>query len=271
MLSAVGQFDNDTRTERTLTGMKNRVESGRWQWPAPTGYMVGSKTGPSLLPDPITSPLVRRLFELVATGEHTKASALAAVTALGLRTKKGAALTQETVRKILVNPLYAGEIVIKTWGKSVTADFEPLVSRETFDRVQLVLAGRALTPVPHRKERADFPLRGWLLCPECGQTVTASLRTGKLGRKFGYYRYHQVKGHMNVSARVVEEAFVELLLRLTPKPERMALIQGIFRKSWKQRVQAASVDSAALRKELGHQEARKARLLEQMAEGLISA
>ena len=34
MLSAAGQFDNDTRAERTMTGMKNRLASGRWQWPA---------------------------------------------------------------------------------------------------------------------------------------------------------------------------------------------------------------------------------------------
>jgi len=80
--------------------MKNRLESGRWQWPAPTGYLSGSKSGSSLVIDPERRPLIARLFELVATGEHTKASALASVTALGLRSHKSVPLTQETVRKI---------------------------------------------------------------------------------------------------------------------------------------------------------------------------
>ncbi len=177
------------------------------------------------MPDPERGPLIARLFELVATGEHTKASALAAVTALGLRSpRSGAPLTQETVRKILVNKLYCGEMFIEKWGKSVKADCAPLVARATFDRVQMVLAGRAPVSVPHVREHMDFPLRGLILCRECGKPVTASKSKGKAGGRFGYYRCHRVNGHMNVRAEVIESAFVDLLNRLTPKPERMALI-----------------------------------------------
>jgi site-specific DNA recombinase len=61
MLSAVGQFDNDTRAQRTLSGMKSRLESGRWQWPAPTGYLSGTKSGPSMVVDPVRGPLIARL------------------------------------------------------------------------------------------------------------------------------------------------------------------------------------------------------------------
>ena len=271
VLGATAQFDNETRAERALNGMKNSLERGRWQWPAPTGYLIGGKPGPSLVPDPERGPMIKRLFELVATGEHTKASALATVTALGLRSKKGAPLTKETIRKMLVNPVYAGEMLVKKWGRSVPGDFEPLISRELFDRVSVILAGRAPAHVAHKREREDFPLRGWLLCPKCGLPVTASLSTGKLGKKFGYYRCHRVKGHLNVRGTFVEDAFVALLFRLTPKPERMSLIQQVFRRSWKQRTQAALVDSADLRKELATQEARKSRILEQMADGHLAA
>jgi len=224
MLSAAGQFDNDTRAERTMSGMKNRLKAGRWQWPAPTGYLPGSKSGPSMVHDPIRGPLVKELFRLVSTGEHTKASALTAVTELGLRSRTGAPLTQETIRKMLVNPLYTGEILIAGWGQSVRGDFEPLVDQVTFELVQMVLMGRAPAPVAHIRERDAFPLRGLIRCKDCGELVTASLSTGKLGKKFGYYRCHRVKGHLNVRAEVVEAAFVDLLDRLAPKPERLALI-----------------------------------------------
>jgi site-specific DNA recombinase len=271
MLSAAGQFDNDTRSERSVTGMKNRLETGRWQWKGPTGYLSGAKGGPSLLPDPARAPLVAKLFELVASGEHTKASALALVTALGLRSEKGAQLTQETIRKMLVNPLYAGEMLVKGWGKTVRGDFTPLVSQATFDRVQAVLSGRAPTPVPHVRERAEFPLRGLIICPSCRKAVTASKSTGKLGSKFGYYRCHRVSGHLNVKAETMETAFLDLLERLTPKPERMALIERVFRESWQGRIQAALLESGALRRELAKQEARKQRILDQMADGVLSA
>jgi site-specific DNA recombinase len=271
MLSAAGQFDNDTRAERTLTGMKNRLDSGRWQWPAPTGYNSGSKSGPSLVIDPVRGPLIARLFELVATGEHSKASALAAVTALGLRSRKGVPLTQETIRKVLINPLYAGEIFIKTWSKSVKGDYDPLVSRSVFDRVQSILSERAPAQVPHVAERDDFPLRGLILCPDCLKPVTASLSTGKLGNKFPYYFCHRAKGHISVRAETVETAFIELLERLTPKPEQMELIERVFRSAWKGRAQTAVADAAALRRELAKQEARKERVLGQMADGVLSA
>jgi site-specific DNA recombinase len=271
MLSAAGQFDNDTRAERTLTGMKNRLESGRWQWPAPTGYLSGSKSGSSLVIDSHRGPLIARLFELIATGEHTKASALAAVTALGLRSHKGVPLTQETIRKMLINPLYAGEIFIKSWGKSVRGDFEPLVSQSVFDRVQTVLSGRAPAPVAHVREREDFPLRRWILCPDCLKPLTSSFSRGKLGNRFPYYFCHRAKGHIRVRAEAIETAFIDLLERLTPKQEQMELIERVFRNAWAGRAQTAAKDAAALRSELTKQKARKQRVLGQMADGILSA
>jgi site-specific DNA recombinase len=271
VLGGFAQFDNDMRAERTLAGMKATLEKGRWQWPAPTGYLSGSKMGPSLVIDPERGPLIAKLFELVATGEHTKSSALAAVTALGLRSRKGVPLTQETIRKILVNSLYAGELFIKSWGKAVKGDYDPLVSQSVFDRVQTVLMGRSPAQVPHVRERDDFPLRGLILCADCLKPVTASFSTGKLGNKFGYYRCHRVKGHINAKAETVEAAFIGLLERLTPKQEQMELIERVFRSAWSSRAQTAVTDAATLRRELAKQEARKERVLGQMADGVLSA
>jgi site-specific DNA recombinase len=270
MLSAAGQFDNDTRSERSKAGMKIRLDGGSWQWKGCTGYLRGSKSGPSLVIDPVRGPLIARMFELIATGEHTKAFALAAVTALGLRSPKGRPLTQETIRKLLVNRSCMGEMFIEGWGKCVKGDFEPLVSESVFERVQTVLSGRAPAPVAHVREREDFPLRGWILCAECQKLVTASFSTGKLGNKFGYYRCHRLKGHINEKAETVEAAFIDLLERLTPKPEQMELIEKVFRNAWAGRAQTAVTDAAALRRELAKQEQRKQRVLGQMADGILS-
>jgi site-specific DNA recombinase len=134
----------------------------------------------------------------------------------------------------------------------------------------VVLTGRAPTFVPHVRERADFSLRGLITCPHCGKAVTGSISTGKAGNKFGYYRCHRVNGHMNVRAEVVEREFVDMLNRLTPKPERMALIERVFRASWADRNQVAAQESAALKRELATEEARKRRVLNQMADGVLS-
>jgi site-specific DNA recombinase len=167
-------------------------------------------------------------------------------------------------------PRYAGEMNIKGWGEPVQGDFKPLVSWETFDRAQVVLAGHAPTFVPHVRERVDFALRGLILCPDCGKPVIGSKSTGKAGNKFGYYRCHRVNGHMNVRAEVVESAFVDLLNRLTPKPERMVLIERIFRSSWTERIHVAAQESANLKSELAKEQAKEQRVLDLMADGQLS-
>jgi hypothetical protein len=66
-------------------------------------------------------------------------------------------------------------------------------------------------------------------------------------------------------------AFIELLERLTPKQEQMELIELVFRKAWVERAQTAVTDAVALRRELAKQQARKERVLGQMADGVLSA
>lgn len=101
VLSATAQLDNEVRAERTSMGMMSRLGTGQWMWRAPTGYLNGEdRNEPSLKPDPARGPLITKLFQLMASGEHTKASALAQVTALGLKSTTGRPLTQETIRKI---------------------------------------------------------------------------------------------------------------------------------------------------------------------------
>lgn len=51
----------------------------------------------------------------------------------------------------------------------------------------------------------------------------------------------------------------------------MELIERVFRSAWKGRAHAAATDAAALRRELAKQEERRRRVLEQMADGILSA
>ena len=76
---------------------------------------------------------------------------------------------------------------------------------------------------------------------------------------------------MNTRAETVEVAFIELLDRLVPKPERIELLERVFRESWAGRIHTAAMEASALSRELNKAEARKQRVLDQMADGLLSA
>ncbi len=113
-----------------------------------------------------------------------------------------------------------------------------------------MLSGRAPAYVPHKRDTETFPLRGLILCAECGKAVTASKSTSKSGRKFGYYHCTGA-GHLYVKAEVIEVDFVALLERLAPSPDRSALIVRLFVDVWESKLANAASESTALRQELG--------------------
>jgi site-specific DNA recombinase len=91
IIASMAQFDNDVRSERTMAGMKARLERGGWTFPAPLGYMVardvnGQKT---LAPDPDRAPLITQAFEMFATGLYSNQQVLEDYAGIGPDNKKG--------------------------------------------------------------------------------------------------------------------------------------------------------------------------------------
>jgi site-specific DNA recombinase len=269
ILSSFAQYDNETKAERMTAAMKARVRAGRFVWCPPTGYRRGTKTGPSLELDPKLAPLVRRMFERVAAGEQ-RAAVLNDLTSQGLRSRRGGRLSQESMQGILTNVAYKGEVFSPKWKLAVKGDFEPIVSSELFDRVQKVLSTKSPVAVPHKSSRPEYPLRGLLLCPECMKPVTASTSKGEYGQRHRYYRCHRAKGHVNAKADIVEEAFLGLLDKLTPHPERMAFLESVYREVWTERNSNTVTDSEALRRELAKLKKRRSTAQDQMLDGHLS-
>jgi site-specific DNA recombinase len=119
---------------------------------------------------------VKKAFELCATGLHQKADVLRKITALGLRTIiiRESPLTAQTFQELLRKPIYTGLIAVPSWGIVAKGVFQPLITEETFNRVQAVLDGRPLTVTPHLRNNPDFPLRRFATCADCGTPITGS-------------------------------------------------------------------------------------------------
>ena len=192
MISAIAQFDNDQKAERTTTGMQEALKLGRWTFKAPLGFVnAGSKVGPSLLPDPDRADLIRRGFQDVADGRPV-ADVLRQLNAAGLRGAQGQPLSLQSFRMLLRNPVFIGRIEIPKWGISRAGDFDPLITEPVFRRVQLRLEGKA-EPIHHVRNRDDFPLRRFLTCAHCRKPITGSWSTGRNGR-YGYYHCPKCSG-----------------------------------------------------------------------------
>lgn len=168
--------------------MRSAPRLGRWTFRAPFGYLNAPKwADKTLIPDPDRAPLVKRAFEAFATGRYNKQEVLALVTGLGLRTRRGRVLNPQSFDLILRNPLYLGTVSSPESGISGRGKFDPLVSEETFYRVQAVLSGRVIVSGPRQRNHPDFPLRVFVRCEACGRPLTGSWSKGRNGH---YACYH---------------------------------------------------------------------------------
>jgi site-specific DNA recombinase len=255
MLSVFAQLDNDVRSGRTVAGMKAAVESGRWCWKPPRGYVRG-KTA-SMDHDPVLAPVVRQLFEECASGAFPVSALVARARACGLDIHK------QVLNRMLRNPLYMGVVRVEKWGIEAAGDFEPLVHPETFWRAQAVLDGRGpAANKPYQTARAEFPLRGLVQCVH-GVPLTASWAKQR-------YRYYQSQPRcqecqerrVSVRAEALEESFVDLLKKLQPEPELVRIFKEEVLNVWKQAQKEASDEQARLTWRLKAIQKKKDRLVE---------
>ena len=248
ILAAFAQFDNDVRAERTVAGMKAARDRGRWTFQAPLGYLNSRNVmgQPTLIHDPHRAPMIRKAFELYATGTYSKRQVLRIISSTGLRTRRGVKLSAQSFDTLLRNPLYAGWISVTRWGESRRAAFEPLVDQHTFDHVQQVLAGKRHTVTPYVRNHPDFPLRRFIRCGICGKPVTGSWCKGR-SKPYAYYRCPNTKCHgVKIRKESFEKLFVNLLERLKPSPEYVRLFAAIVLDVWKEKHADSLIRIAAL-------------------------
>uniref|UniRef100_UPI004026CD05 recombinase family protein n=1 Tax=Eubacterium sp. TaxID=142586 RepID=UPI004026CD05 len=167
----------------------------------PYGYMRNPKNKKELIPDPETAPVVKRIFEMCASGMGvgkicdvlTKENILAPSVYMFQRTGKRIGQpdlsrpyhwAQTTVRAMLSNQEYVGDTVnFKTYSKSnklkkrlknapenilIFRDtHEAIIDRKTFDLVQKHYEGRRR---PDKHGETD-KYAGYLFCGDCGKRL----------------------------------------------------------------------------------------------------
>lgn len=240
---------SDKNSEKTSARMKAAFEEGRFCRPAPLGYKnTGAKLKgqPNIVPDEQCASLIRKAMEMVASGNNRPADVLRAVTAMGLMSKSGKPLKLHSFLKILRNPIFIGKLQSKKWRTTVQGQHEATVDERIFRNVQLVLSGKKTIAAPYNLNRADFPLRRFLRCSECGTPLTGSPSKSETGKKYDYYRCYKCHAVKSTPTNKVDGEFLEMLKRLRPDPKLLVEFPAILKEEWRKR----TGDSAALVRKL---------------------
>ena len=126
----------DNLSEETSKGMREKAEQGIWPSYAPLGYLNMDTNGKRhIVLDPESAPLIRRLFELYATGDYSLLEVTRQINEEGLcHQRSGRPVVKSAIHKILHNSMYYGDFI---WnGNHYQGTHEPIVSKELWDKVQ---------------------------------------------------------------------------------------------------------------------------------------
>lgn len=142
------------------------------------------------------------------------------------------------MREMLERPLYAGYITFEAWGIYLQpAQHEPLISFETWTRIQHRLKGRPTAPV-RADTRAEFPLRGFIACACCGNPMTAAKSTCRT-RRYAYYHCYKrgcPESRKSIPAAKIEGDLEALLADLKPARQLVEMLEAMLRDLWDARL-----------------------------------
>ncbi len=168
-------------SENVRRSLEYKRRNGELSGKAPVGYVnardVQNKS--IIVPDPERAFLVRKLFMEYATGCYSlKGDMTRKAKEWGLtnKTKGRTELSASQIHLIIQNPFYYGEMMVK--GKLYPHKYEPLISKELFDKCQQVRTGTTRSQAPKYTEK-PFVFRGLLKCAVSGRRVGCDLKKGR--------------------------------------------------------------------------------------------
>ena len=179
-----------------------------------------------LIPHPIESRWIIKIFELRARGTLNDEQIVEEVNGLGFKTRMNVVRSKTNKRQIIArkgcnelsikgmrryiqNPVYAGVICEKwTFYKPVRGKFDNLVSIELFNRANRGLISIHKTDegieIQRRKDQlptkmivanCDYPYKRCITCSDCDKYLCGSAARGKSGKHYPAYHCNRRRGH----------------------------------------------------------------------------
>ena len=234
----VGQMDNENKRDFTVDNMTSLAFQGYWQHPPLLGYSVAKvlndvgKSRPTLKQNNI-APLVKQVLERFSQGDISKAELTRYAAEVGLYSRYGKKLSQDSINRLIKTPTYAGYVADNfTKYELVEGKHPPIISKDVFKVNQTLLYGANTKKGEIRQQNhPDYPLKGIIRCPNCKNALYASAPKTGAGGKSPRYHCSRVtcKGKVrSVKASVMHDSFNELLKNVKPEESILKLYKEVL-------------------------------------------
>ena len=172
----------DNLSENIKRGHRQKLKNGLWPQMAPLGYL-NDKNTKNISIDKMKARLIKKTFELYATGKYPLRELCKIINDLGLIGRRNKTLSISNYQHILKNPFYYG--VMRYNNELYEGNHEPIIPKKLFDDVQEIMKRKSK---PQKVDKMKFFLyRGFFHCGECGFTITADRKIKPSGKEYVYY------------------------------------------------------------------------------------
>ncbi len=223
---AAPEVENDRRALNTFHGMRRAKKEGRYMGIAPYGYANKSKEDGKkyiCLVEPAAS-IMRWAFEEISKGIFSTEQIFL------MAKKRGYKRSKSNFWLLIRNPVYCGKIFVPKYrdeeSRFVYSQHEALISEDLFYNVQDILDGRSRTYRLKIQTLAEFPLRGFINCPQCGKKLSGSKCKGR--SKYYYYYHCENKCKYRINSDFANDLFIQDLKKYEPISEIKKLYTAIL-------------------------------------------
>lgn len=257
-LAGAAQHQREKNAEQTFNRMRARLLNGYWVFWKVRGYRY-KKTpdqGKMLVRDEPLASIVQEALEGFASRRFATQAEVKRFLENQPEFPKdlpNGEIRNQRITDLLKQPLYAGYLEVPNWDITFRkAKHEPLISLETYEKIQQRLKGNAVAPA--RKDNDEqFPLRGFVLCADCEKPLTACWSKSKSGKKHPYYLCFNrdcTSHRKSIPRHKIEGDFEAILQRIQPGKQLAEIAKAMFEDAWNQRANQAKEIAASLQKQV---------------------
>ena len=273
MQAGFAQHMRRKNAEQTFNRMRAVLMNGYWPFAVPRGYKrPGIKGMKSALvrDEPIASIMAEAMIKFASGHLQTQAEVKRFLESQPAFPKclPNGTIRNQRVKEILTRVVYAGYIEHAPWDVSLRkGQHEPLIDLTTFEKIQERLNGRAKLPARADLDEA-FPLRGFLLCGDCNQPMTACWSKGR-SKTYPYYLCQRpdCESHgKSINRDKLHQEFEGIIEGLRPRPELIAMAKAMFSDIWEQRLLSARQQASKVKSDIKKLDAQISGLLDRIVD-----
>lgn len=251
-------------SENVKRSIDYKTKNGEMSGAAPTGYInCKNEHGKSWLkPHELYGPMVKKLFQAYSLGRCSLAELKRMADSMELRSRNNKPMTTSSLYSMLNNPFYYG--VMRSKGQLVKHVYEPIITKELWDKCQEVRIGANKKPFKY----SDLPFlyRGLITCANSGRICTCELKK----RQFEYIVcYTTDKKRKYVPASEVTEQITRILKTISIPQQQIDQFKEHLKQSKKSEIEYRNQELGVLHGSLTKAATRLDKLINMYIDGDI--